>query len=37
VAHWIDVLRANKRAVFAATSQAQKAVDWMTQAGGEVA
>ena len=33
IASWLDVLRQNKRAIFTAASQAQKAVDWMTEQG----
>jgi antirestriction protein ArdC len=31
LANWLTVLRRDKRAIFAAASQAQKAVDWMTE------
>ena len=29
VAHWLELLRRDKRAIFAAASKAQQAVDWM--------
>jgi antirestriction protein ArdC len=34
IAGWLEVLRRDKRAVFAAAAQAQKAVDWMTARAG---
>jgi antirestriction protein ArdC len=32
LASWLKVLKQDKRAVFTAASQAQKAVDWLTAA-----
>src|SRR5262249_30253004 len=34
IAGWLEVLRRDKRAVFVAAAQAQKAVDWMTARAG---
>ncbi len=31
VAHWLDAMRADRRAVFAAASQAQRAADWLAE------
>ena len=33
VAHWLDLLRADKRAVFTAAGRAQAAADWLHAAG----
>ena len=35
VAHWLDLLRADRRAVFAAASKAQAAADWLLVAATE--
>ena len=35
ISGWLEVLRRDKRAVFAAASHAQKAVDWMSERAGK--
>lgn len=35
VAHWLELLRGDRRAIFSAASQAQRAADWMMRATGE--
>jgi antirestriction protein ArdC len=37
LAHWLNVLKADKRAIFTAASKAQQATDWLIQRAGESA